>query len=429
MPTARSSATSASSKIHPIGLRPFRPSRLVPRLAPWLLGAALLAGCVTAPPPPVKPPAAVPPAAAPSLPAVYRPAPWSALPGWGDDELQAAWPALRVGCKALVASAAKRGLWQPPCTAAEAVDGRDPASVRAFFENHFIPYQVLAADGSDTGRITGYYEPLLAGSRAKTARFSVPLYAVPDDLLTVDLTSLYPELAGKRLRGRVEGRRVIPYWPRSDIETGRAALDGKVLVYVEDPVEAFFLQIQGSGRIRLEDGSVMRVGYADQNGHPYRSIGTVLIERGELTLGEASMPGIRSWGRRNADKLPALLDENPSYVFFREVPPPEPGTLEAEIDGPYGALGVPLLRERTLAVDPRSIPLGAPVYLATTYPLAARPLQRLMLAQDTGGAIRGAVRGDFFWGFGDDAGREAGRMRQDGRMWILWPKDAPPPKP
>ena len=431
MPTASSSATSASSRIHPIALRSIRPRRSRPRLALLLCGAALLAGCVTAPAPPVAPapPAPVPAPAAPSLPAAYRPVPWSALPGWEDDPVQAAWPAFRVGCTALVAAPAKRALWQRACDDAAATDARDPASVRGFFEAHFIPYEVTAADGRATGMITGYYEPLLAGSRTKTTRFAVPLYAVPDDLLTIDLTALYPELSGKPLRGRVEGRRVIPYWPRADIETGRAPLDGKALVYVEDPVEAFFLQIQGSGRIKLDDGSVIRVGYADQNGHPYRSIGTVLIERGELTLAQASMQGIRAWGQRNADKLPALLDENPSYVFFRDVPAPEPGTLAAQIDGPFGSLGVPLLRERTIAVDTRSIPLGAPVYLATTYPLSTRPLQRLMLAQDTGGAIRGAVRGDFFWGFGDEAGRQAGRMRQDGRIWILWPKDAPPPKP
>ena len=172
---------------------------------------------------------------------------------------------------------------------------------------------------------------------------------------------------------------------------------------------------------------MMRVGYADQNGHPFRSIGRLLVERGELPLEKASMQGIKDWGRRNPDKLFPLLDENPSYVFFREVPTPAPGTPEAEIDGPIGTLGVPLLRERTLAVDPRSVPLGAPVFLATTYPLSTRPLQRLMLAQDTGGAIRGAVRADFFWGFGDDAGRQAGRMKQDGRMWILWPVNAGPP--
>ncbi len=286
---------------------------------------------------------------------------------------------------------------------------------------------MIAADGRDTGTITGYYEPLLAGSRARSQRYGVPLYAPPDDLLTVDLSDLYPELKDKRLRGRVEGKRVIPYWPRGDIESGKAPVNGRELVFVDDPVEAFFLQIQGSGRVRLAEGGIVRVGYADQNGHPYRSIGRLLVERGELPLERASMQGIRDWGRRNPEKLAPLLDENPSYVFFREIPAPPPGTLEAEIDGPIGTLGVPLLRERTLAVDPRSIPLGAPVFLATTYPLSTRALQRLMLAQDTGGAIRGAIRGDFFWGFGDGAGREAGRMKQDGRMWILWPKDAGPP--
>jgi membrane-bound lytic murein transglycosylase A len=242
--------------------------------------------------------------------------------------------------------------------------------------------------------------------------------------LTVDLTSLYPELKDKRLRGRVEGRKVVPYWTRAEIEQGKAPVADKVLVYVEDPIEAFYLEIQGSGRVRLEDGSIMRVGYADQNGHPYKSIGRVLIDRGELTLDRASMQGIREWGRRHPDQLPALLDENPSYVFFREVPAPRPGSLEAAIDGPYGTLGVPLLAGRAIAVDTRSIPLGAPVFLATTYPLSTRPLDRLVLAQDTGGAIRGAVRADFFWGFGDDAGRVAGRMKQDGRMWLLWPNGA-----
>jgi membrane-bound lytic murein transglycosylase A len=398
------------------------------------LSAALviLAGCVTVPPeaPPVaKPPAVVapPPALPPSLPASYRPVAWSALPGWATDRVDEAWSAFRIGCTALVASATTRALWSPPCAAADALAPADSTAVRRFFESHFSPYQVVAADGRDTGTITGYYEPLLSGSRARTQRYAVPLYAPPDDLLTIDLSELYPELKDRRLRGRLEGRRVIPYWPRADIENGRAPVRGRELVYVDDPVEAFFLQIQGSGRVRLAEGGIVRVGYADQNGHPYRSIGRLLVERGELPLERASMQGIRDWGRRNPDKLAPLLDENPSYVFFREVPAPPPGTLEAAIDGPIGTLGVPLLRERTLAVDPRSIPLGAPVYLATTYPLSTRPLQRLMLAQDTGGAIRGAIRADFFWGFGDAAGREAGRMKQDGRMWILWPKDAGPP--
>lgn len=380
--------------------------------------ALLVAACVTAPPAP-----------RPSLPATYRPVDFRALPDWSADPVELAWPAFRAGCAALVRpGAARASLWTPVCAAAEAVDERDAAAIRSFFEGHFIPYQVLAADGSDAGTITGYYEPLLAGSRVRSERFAVPLYAVPDDLLVIDLVSLYPELKDKRLRGRVEGRKVLPYWSRAEIENGRAPVADKVLAYVGDPVEAFFLQIQGSGRVALDDGSVMRVGYADQNGHPYKSVARVLIDRGAIDASRASMQGIRDWGRRHPAELPALLDENPSYVFFREVPAPATGTLEARIDGPIGTLGVPLAAGRALAVDARSIPLGAPVFLATTYPLSDKPLRRLMLAQDTGGAIRGAVRADFFWGFGDDAGREAGRMKQDGRMWILWPRDAGPPK-
>ncbi len=300
-------------------------------------------------------------------------------------------------------------------------------AVRAFFLEHFSPYRVAAADGGDTGLVTGYYEPLLAGSRTRTDAFAVPLYAPPDDLLTVDLTSLFPELKDKRVRGRVEGRKVVPYWSRADLEANPARLAGKALVYVADPVEAFFFEIQGSGRIELADGTVLRLNYADQNGHPYRSIGRVLIDRGELTPERSSMQAIRAWAQAHPDKTRALLDENPSFVFFREVPAPAPGSLDARIDGPQGALGVPLLAERTIAVDPRAIPLGAPVYLATTMPNSPIPLERLVLAQDTGGAIRGVVRADFFWGFGPRAGQYAGRMRQQGRMWLLWPKGAPLP--
>jgi membrane-bound lytic murein transglycosylase A len=374
----------------------------------------------------VVPPAPAPKPEAPAR-AVFASVTFADVPGWADDDLAAAWPALQVGCGALVANARSQAIWQRPCAAAAEVDGRDRRAVRQYFEGHFSPYRIAAADGGDVGLVTGYYEPLLAGSRVPTAAYAVPLYAVPDDLLTVDLVELFPELKDKRVRGRVDGKRVVPYWPRADIERGRAPLDGKALAYVAQPIDAFFLQIQGSGRVRFPDGAAIRVGYADQNGHPFRSIARVLIERGELTLDRASKQSIEAWGRANPDKLPALLDENPSYVFFREVAAPAQGSLEAQIDGPIGALGVPLLAQRTIAVDPRMIPLGAPVFLATTFPLSSRPLNRLTLAQDTGGAIRGAVRADFFWGFGDDAGREAGRMRQEGRMWLLWPKDAPLP--
>ena len=435
--TAIRSATNASRKNHSIlscSLR-FLSTRSARPAAALLAALLVLEGCVTGPRPsaPPRPPATTPsasatPQALPSLPAKYAQVAWTALPGWSEDNLSEIWPAFRAGCAALVADPATRAVWEAPCAASASVAATDKAAVRAFFERHFSPWQVTAADGGDTGMITGYYEPLLNGSRIRSDRYRVPLYAAPDDLLTIDLTELYPDLKDRRLRGRVEGKKVIPYWTRADIESGKGPSGMKELVYVDDPVEAFFLQIQGSGRVRLAEGGIMRVGYADQNGHPFRSIGRILIERNELTLDKASMQGIKEWGRQNPGKLMPLLDENPSYVFFREVPTPAPGTPEAQIDGPIGTLRVPLLRERTLAVDTRSIPLGAPVFLATTYPLSSRPLQRLMMAQDTGGAIRGAVRGDYFWGFGEDAGRQAGRMKQDGRMWILWPVNAGLPR-
>jgi membrane-bound lytic murein transglycosylase A len=299
----------------------------------------------------------------------------------------------------------------------------DAPTARAFFEQHFNAYEVRGRDGSADALITGYYEPLLHGSRERDERYRYPLYAPPDDLLLVDLSTLYPELADKRLRGRVEGRRVVPYWSRADIEAGKATVAGRELVYVDNALDAFFLQVQGSGRVELADGSIVRLGYADQNGWPYHSIGKVLVDRGELKLEQVSLQGIRLWAQAHSEELPALLAENPSYVFFREVPP-DPA---AGIDGPIGTLGVPLQAGRAIAVDARLIPLGAPVYVATTGPTSGQPLERLMLAQDTGGAIRGPMRVDWFWGFGSEAEREAGQMRQAGRMWLLWPKGAAPP--
>jgi membrane-bound lytic murein transglycosylase A len=386
-----------------------------------------VAACQTVPPPvPAQLPITTPPVAA-SPRAVFTPVAWTDLPGYAADPVAAAWPAFVVGCRALLANPKTQPLWQAPCEAGAAIAGTNSDVVRTFLATHFSPYRITAQDGSDTGLVTGYYEPLLTGSRTRTSQFAVSLYAPPDDLLTIDLTDLYPELKDKRVRGRVDGRKVVPYWTRAELERGAPSLSGKSLVYVADPVEAFFLEIQGSGRIELTDGSVIRLNYADQNGHPYRSIGRVLSDRGELALERTSMQNIRAWAKANPEKLRALLDENPSYVFFREVAAAPPGSLDAKIDGPLGSLGVPLLAGRTIAVDARAIPLGAPVFLATTMPSTDTPLTRLTLAQDTGGAIRGAVRADFFWGFGPEAGREAGRMRQQGRMWLLWPKGAPLP--
>ncbi|MBI5912765.1 MAG: murein transglycosylase A [Betaproteobacteria bacterium] len=358
---------------------------------------------------------------------------WSEVSGWMDDDPGAAWEAFLRSCIRLKMQTA----WRESCALAEQLPAGTP--VRDFFETQFLPYRVANADGSVQGLATGYYEPLLRGSRSKEGPYRYPLYAAPEDLLIVDLAEINPELKHLRLRGRLDGRRVVPYYPRAEIEHGLPALAGKELLWVDDPVDLFFLQIQGSGRVLLATGELVRVGYADQNGQPYRSIGRYLVEQGELKLEQASMQGIKAWGAANPGKLDALLAQNPSYVFFRELPKAEgvQGTAKAgamttggpvATSGPVGALGVALTPERSIAVDPRYIPLGAPVFLATTWPGSAQPLARLMLAQDSGGAVRGAVRADYFWGFGEAAGAQAGRMRQSARMWVLLPRDYPLPK-
>ena len=268
--------------------------------------------------------------------------------------------------------------------------------------------------------VTGYYEPVLAGSRGRGERFRHPVYGVPADLVSVDLESVNPELKGLRLRGRMDGKRLVPYWTRAEIES-TGAFPAPIIAWVEDPVELFFLQIQGSGQIALASGERLRLGYGDQNGHPYRSMGRYLVEQREMTLDQASMQGIKAWATANPRKLRAALGANPSYVFFREMPEGA-NAGGAPQGGPVGTLGAPLTAGYSIAVDPRHVPLGAPVFLATTWPLSTQPLERLMAAQDTGGAIRGAVRADFYWGSGDEAGKLAGRMRQQGRIWILWPR-------
>ena len=313
----------------------------------------------------------------------------------------------------------KREAWRAVCAGAQTLAVAPESEIASFFELNFDPLRVVNSDGSDTGMVTGYYEPLLKGSRVRTPRYRFPLYGVPPDLLVVDLGSLYPELQGRRVRGRLDGNRVVPYFSRGEIDREPGAIKGNELVWVDDAVDAFFLHIQGSGQVEFQSGERMRVGYADQNGHPFRSLGRLLIQRGEIAPERASMLGIKDWARRNPARVQEYLDANPSYVFFRELP--------RELPGPLGALGVPLTPERSIAVDARVVPLGAPVYLSTTWPNAADPLERLVMAQDTGGAIAGGVRADFFWGFGDAAGSIAGRKRQAGRMWVLLPKGYVPP--
>lgn len=375
------------------------------------------------PPAAAEPQAPKPPVARYELAQVIRPARFEDLPDWDKDDLLATWPGFLQSCRVMTAKASGAP-WKRVCELAKAVDANDPQAIRQFYETRLSPYRLFNPETqSEEGLITGYYEPLLRGSRKQEGAYQIPVLGVPGDLLTIELGDLVPELKNMRLRGRLEGNKVVPYASRTDIvgQQGYRPGKDKVLVWVDDAVELFFLQIQGSGRVKLPDGRMLRLGYADQNGHPYRSIGKVLIERGELKAEEASMQGIQGWARKNPEKLPALLNANPSYVFFRELPPgPNPDA------GPPGAQGVPLTPERSLAIDPKFTPLGVPVFLATTRPNSTEPLNRLMLAQDTGGAIRGIVRADFFWGFGPAAGELAGKMKQSGRMWLLLPPEAAP---
>jgi membrane-bound lytic murein transglycosylase A len=361
-------------------------------------------------------PACQVPPVAPTRVNPLEPVDFGALTGWNDGEQAAAWSTLLASCQAL----RWREAWRGACSRAMALRAPSDEEARRFLEDNFVPWRLANPDGATDGTITGYYEPLLRGSRTRAAPYVYALYGPPDDLLTIDLTTVSPELRGLRLRGRLDGKRVVPYYSRAEIARGEAPIEGKEIAWVDDPVEAFFLQIQGSGRVQLESGETLRIGYADQNGHPFQSIGRYLVEHGELKLGEASMQTIKSWASANPKRLEELLNQNPSFVFFRELPLNDPAS------GPVGALGVPLVPGRSIAIDPRYVPLGAPVFLATTFPATNTPLNRLVIAQDTGGAIRSPVRADFFWGSGAEAGALAGRMRQQGRMWVLLPKGLKP---
>lgn len=344
---------------------------------------------------------------------ILRPAIFSALPGWDRDKLREAWPAFLASCDLLI----RKPDWKEPCSIAKDVDASSEKAIRLFFEAFFVPYQVFNPDGSDSGLVTGYYEPLLRGSRKRGGPFQTPLHRAPDDLLTIDLGAVYPELKNMRLRGRLVGNKVVPYLSRGEMATANV-LAGKELLWVDDPIEAFFLQVQGSGRVQMVDSKeTVRVAYADQNGHPYKSIGRYLVDKGEMTLDQASAQAIKAWFVANPSRQQELLNANPSYVFFKEERLIDPSK------GPKGALGVPLTAQRSIAIDPQFIPLGAPVFLSTSQPgKGAAVLQRLVMAQDTGSAIRSPVRADLFWGFGAEAGDKAGKMKQRGLMWVLLPK-------
>ncbi|NOL49294.1 murein transglycosylase A [Pelistega europaea] len=353
---------------------------------------------------------------------------WSKLPGWNEDDGEYIWLGLVNNCKGLmrpvsgslsIPARSTPQSWYDVCQAVANMGmDVDAVSAKQFLQQYLRPWAVVGDNGSQ-GLVTGYYEPVVHGSRSQGGAYQWPMYAPPADLLTVDLGKLYPELVGKRVRGKVVGNKVVPYDTRAEI-TSRSD-QPPVIVWLDDPVEAFFLQVQGSGRVMLDGGGSLRLAYADHNGRPYTSIGKWLASQGELPIQQASMQNIKEWARNHPDRVNEMMNVNQAMVFFKEE------AISDEVAGPKGAYGIPLIAKRTIAVDANFVPLGAPVFLATSEPGTNTPLRRVVFAQDTGAAIKGAARADFFWGSGDEAGNMAGRMKQAGFMWILWPREAGAP--
>lgn len=330
-----------------------------------------------------------------------QPKAWDEISGWNDDNFDESFVVFKSSCEKTLFN---DFLFQEVCEAIE--DATDP---RLFFETYFIPYKLYNDDGTDRGTITGYYEPLLEGSRTKSARFRFPVYKRPNDLLQIKMDNLYPELASYRLRGRIEGNAVVPYYTREEI--GKRPDIAETICYVDDDIDLFFLQIQGSGRIRLDTGELINVGYADQNGYKYQSIGKMLIAKGIIQTGQGSLQGMKKFLLEHPEMKADILNYNPSYIFFEE------NHRKAT-----GSLGVELTPQRSIAVDTRYIPLGSPVFISTKNPATKEAINRLVFAQDRGGAIKGTIRADYFWGFGKKAEDFAGIMKERGSLWVLLPK-------
>jgi len=366
------------------------------RIASIFIVAAFLHGCVTHTQP---------------KPGIGEAISWSELPDWESDRHNEAWPALLQSCNRLK----KKAPWTALCQSTNEVAEPDAKTAKLFFETWFSPHPVFAEGGKTHGLITGYYEPILRGSLEPGGVYQYPLYRRPDNLLKIDLGDRFPELKNKRLRGRVVDQKVIPFYDRQEIESDRDLLAGNELLWLDSRDDAFFLHIQGSGRVSLSDGSEVGVGYADQNGQAYKAIGKVLVDRGALAIEDVTLFSIRRWLNENPEQAESVLNENPSYVFF--VMRDEPET------GPVGSLNVPLTAGRSIAIDPKLVDLGVPIWLTSHFPgQPEQPLNRLVLAQDTGGAIKGNVRADVFWGTGEDAEQMAGLMKSPGQLYVLLPK-------
>lgn len=352
---------------------------------------------------------------------VLRPVAYDDLKGWETDHQSEALVALGRSCEAFRKKSSDTALrfagqvrdWLPVCEDLDRVADGDDSAARRFLEARFTPYSV---NEGDKGLFTGYYEAELRGAEQQGGVYQTPLWARPNDLITVDLGEFHEDLKGKKITGKAVGAVLKPYDDRAAIAAG-SLNEGraKPLFWVDDPIDVFFLEIQGSGRVIMSDGSVVRVGYDAQNGKTYVPIGRVLMEEGKLEK-PVTMQKIRAWLREHPDRAQETMNRNPSAVFFRRL----------EEDGPVGAQGVVLTPGRSLAVDRSFLPLGLPVWLVPDEDGVA-PLPRLVVAQDTGGAIKGPVRGDFFWGHGAEAEARAGAMQSTGVYYVLLPKTVAPP--
>lgn len=366
-------------------------------------------------------PVASDPAAAPN----YVPVAIEALPGWSSDQLSEALPAWRHSCRKIInfppakvlgPGAGTAGDWQDLCGQLDELQEDNTASLKKFIETKFLALKVTSTQTDEPGLFTGYFEPILDVARVRSETHNEPIYALPQDHVTVRLGNFDAALKGKSFVGRVENGQLVPYRVRGEIDRGAITQDAEVLFWARDPLDVFILQVQGSGIAEMSDGASQRIGFAGHNGHAYGSLGRWLIAEGELQPNAAAWEDIRNWLETNPGKARSALAMNPRFIFFREL----------DGDGPLGAAGVPLVAERSMAIDREYMPLNVPVWLDIEHPDGKQRLQRLMLAQDVGSAIKGVVRGDFYWGTGRAALDKAGRMKSTGSYYILVPKPLVP---
>ncbi len=315
-----------------------------------------------------------------------------------NDDLQKAFEVFKKDCQA----SKRKLLLRDVCKEAFSTD-----DAKDFFINNFYMYKLINKDGSDKGLITGYYEPILNGSLKKTKKFKYAIYKTPSNLITVDVRE-FPQLKGMRIRGKVVGNRLVKYPERKDIEKEREL---KPICYVDNKVDLFFMHIQGSGKVKLQNGKMLNINYASQNGRGYYAIGKALIKKKILKKSEVSLQSIKKWLQDNPNKADEILNLNKSYIFFEEGD-----------KGATGALGIELVANRNIAVDRRYIPLGLPVFIQTKNPITKDDINQLMIAADVGGAIKGKIRADFYFGSGQEAGALAGKMKEKGTLIVLLPK-------